>query len=331
MAWDSFDLRGLPSVWAICASFFAAVATAARTTLAVTSFCQSRKLWGSLFVDCRHVATLGVLWLPAESKRRFCALVAALPVGLKRRLRNETSLLLEVADVLGPQDRSAMANSPHQAWHALDELMTYAPEAPVLVPALKSLGDVVGALDVLGERTTPDVVVHLSRLAGVVALFAVGLTAATWPQRICVAVFAFVVVAFDHVADEIEAPFGHHKRHLPLGHYCDTLKHTIRRILQDHHHHHHQNYSQDTTLDVVIDDGPDAAAADYCRPHHYTRRSDDDDDDSDDDTTTTTTKDKRKRRTWGGLDAAADDVPRRSVKSSVRRPETTKEDVCWTI
>ena len=89
---------------------------------------EARSLWGLTISRSRNLARLAILYLPRQDRPRFCALIVAWAVAKKRHLRDERTMLLELADVLGPCDRRDAATAKHPPLWFLDALSRYVAE-----------------------------------------------------------------------------------------------------------------------------------------------------------------------------------------------------------
>lgn len=101
---------------------------AMRVQLCYNRWWEARSLWGLTISRSRNLARLAILYLPRQDRPRFCALIVAWAVAKKRHLRDERTMLLELADVLGPCDRRDAATAKHPPLWFLDALSRYVAE-----------------------------------------------------------------------------------------------------------------------------------------------------------------------------------------------------------
>jgi len=217
-----------------------------RANIAYQHYWEARGFWGDTINRIRNLARLAVLYLPPHARPRFCALLVAYSVTKKRHLRDERTMLLELADVLGPCDRRDAAAAQHSPLWCLDALSKYVAdtkrqggmdsnEAAYFHEQFAVLEFAMSSCEKVKRTPVPFAITsHLRTSLSIwVVLLPIALFGTVqWYSIPCTFVVSYIVIGVEHVATEVEAPFTHDRNSLPLGQMCDMVRANVFEVLE---------------------------------------------------------------------------------------------------
>ncbi len=217
-----------------------------RTNSAYDRWWEGRKLWGSLINNSRNLALKMNAYLPIDdfTNRQFYSQgIPLFAFALKKHLQKDSTKLAldeEPHPELSQIDKAHHIpnNIARSIFHKTNDLYkknTFTGEQFIILNAeLQSFTDICGACERI--KNTPIPYSYSTFIKKFIFIYA-----ATLPLGfgIMIGYAAIPVVAFifyilgslEHIAEEIEDPFGTDANDLPMGKMCENIKSTVAEII----------------------------------------------------------------------------------------------------
>jgi putative membrane protein len=212
-----------------------------RTNTAYERYWEGRRMWGSVTSATRNFALATFAYLKPSHpdivivRQRLIKLLAAYPILMKQRLRNEKDLS-EIAELISETDYQQLEQSKHlpftlqiliaQTLHqAYQKEMIIPEQLRICDTSLTEMTSALGACERI--KNTPLPIAYVLHLKRFLYLFCLSLPfplvgSFGWWTVLIAALFGYAFIGIEEIGIEIEDPFGRDPNDLPLDQMCDT-------------------------------------------------------------------------------------------------------------